>query len=1209
MRLIIDLQGAQTSGSRHRGIGRYSLSLTKAMLQQSRGDEIFVLLNGEFADSLDEIRTALADTISSDQLRVWFPPKLAGKGHAIGEAQVGLLNAYRNAFIAELDPDWVLVTSLFEGYGDNAVTEINRNRFPWRTAVILYDLIPFIYQSIYLGNEGIRSWYYKKIDQLRRADLLLSISASSGMEAIDLLNFTQSSVVNISTACDSQFKPITASTEHRAEIEFRYGIGRAYVLYTGGIDYRKNIERLLEAFAILPDTLRKRYQLVVVCSIQDAERRRLQEIAAEFGMAQDELILTGFVSDRDLVYLYNSATLVVFPSWHEGFGLPALEAMQCGKPVLGSNCSSIPEVIGFDEALFDPYDVSDMADKMAFALQNPLFLDRLAAHCAKQATRFSWQVTAKRAWQALAEYQGETALLAQPLLSYRPRLAYVSPLPPERSGIADYSADLLRELTRWYDIDVVVRDPEAPNSDYVKAVCKIRSVDQFRSSANTYDRIIYHFGNSEFHAHMFELLESFPGVVVLHDFYLSGIQAWSELTGIRPFSFSRSLFLSHGFSAVLRRFQADDIHEVISEYPASLDVLQNALSVIVHSRHVRELFKKWYPDNSICSTELIPLIKPIHSRGNCRVEARKSLGISESALLFCSFGLLGQTKLNDRLIRSWQLSNLNHQDDALLIFVGEPSGVFGETILSMAAQSPNIRITGWVNDEAYQKWLAAADVGVQLRTNSRGETSAAVLDCLAAGLATIVNAHGSLGELDPECAWVLPDAFADSELTLAMEALANDPVHRRRLGACAQAVIRSKHNPRHCAAQYATAIEVAYAKQNSKGWGLLKQIGETNSLSREHLAAFSANHPPHPRRRQILLDVSGLIYHRPDQDDPDDLEALLKAVVTAESSDYQIEAIACVPGHQPGFHYARQFICDLLNIPSDWAEDEPVECWHGDIFIGLSHDADEILKRADVWNEWRVRGVHMAFLIHSIRKSMLPLSDETPGQPFTDGLMAIPLLADTLISPSPREHESLRRWFDTVRPQRERPVALTVLGAESSPASPDVPSANDARISWIKTAALLNPKIVINQLLAATVGSSQGYLWRFESDQVYRYLGDDPRLTYGVGQRLGTSVKTIGQSGFLMWGPYLSLPQGKFRLSVCGEAKSWGDAVELQVVHEQGNTQIAACNLEDTETGLWERSIDFEINSSCDDLEIRISVSAHTSLRIDGYEISTISCS
>jgi glycosyltransferase involved in cell wall biosynthesis len=118
-------------------------------------------------------------------------------------------------------------------------------------------------------------------------------------------------------------------------------------------------------------------------------------------LTEGELVLTDFVPDDDLVALYNMADLFVFPSKHEGFGLPPLEGMACGAPTLGANTSSLPEVIGWDEALFDPHSPSDMAKKMSQALLDTTFRAQLKAHGIEQVKKFSWDASALKAIAAL----------------------------------------------------------------------------------------------------------------------------------------------------------------------------------------------------------------------------------------------------------------------------------------------------------------------------------------------------------------------------------------------------------------------------------------------------------------------------------------------------------------------------------------------------------------------------------------------------------------------------------------------------------------------------------------------------------------------------------------------------------------------------------------------------------------------------------------
>jgi len=162
----------------------------------------------------------------------------------------------------------------------------------------------------------------------------------------------------------------------------------------------------------------------------------------------------------------------------------------------------------------------------------------------------------------------------------RPKLAYVSPLPPLRSGISDYSAELLPELSRFYDIDVIV-EQDVILSSWVADSSSIKNAEWLARNAESYDRVIYHFGNSEFHQYMFDLIEQVPGIVVLHDFFISGIVGHMELQGFRPRGWAKELYHSHGYNAV--KVYSKSQEDAVWKYPCNKSVLENAQGVIVHS--------------------------------------------------------------------------------------------------------------------------------------------------------------------------------------------------------------------------------------------------------------------------------------------------------------------------------------------------------------------------------------------------------------------------------------------------------------------------------------------------------------------------------------------------------------------------------------------------------------------------------------------------
>lgn len=815
MRIVFDLQSCQTPNSRYRGIGRYSLAHVRGCISQAGARQVVLLLNDRYPQSIADLRAEFADVLDPRDIRVF-----SSLG---GLSDIGPGNSWHHRVAQELyqeqvralQPDVFHVTSLFETFSD-AVTGIQPVDGGIASAT-LYDLIPLQYADTYLVGEALQDSYHRKLQALHDADLLLSISESSRREALGLLGLPPERIVNISSAIDEHFQVRSLAIGRRETLRQRYGLNREYIIYTGGIDFRKNIEGLIEAYAQLPTILRERYQLVVVCRIDDANRIRLQRLARGFGIAPDNLVLTDFVPEEDLVDLYNLASLFVFPSLHEGFGLPALEAMACGVPTIAANCSSLPEVVGLPEALFDPRQPAAIARAMEAVLANPAFAARLREHGLQQAKRFSWANTARATLDAFdAAHQRRSdsvrTQVAVPAEGWpRPRLAFVSPLPPAQSGIADYSGVLLRDLARYYEIDVIT--PQAtPTDPWLRGNFPCRSPEWFDRHAHCYDRVLYQFGNSDFHSHMFGLLERHPGTVVLHDFFLSGILAHLERSGVEADAFACALYRSHGYAA-LECMHREGIDAALARYPANLPVLAQALGVIVHSEYSRELARQHYAglhgDDWVC----LPLLRARCQRPP-RDEARRRLGVPAQAHVTASFGFVAPTKQVHELLDAWLMSCARNPD-AWLVLVGRNHlDSYGEQLWRKIERSPareRIRITGYASSEDYDLWLAAADMAVQLRRGSRGETSAAVYDCLAAGLPLICNASGSMAELPEGVVVKLPGEFCIEELATAMQRLSDDPALGRSLTVASKEYSRA-FAPERVARCYWEAIEGFYQK-------------------------------------------------------------------------------------------------------------------------------------------------------------------------------------------------------------------------------------------------------------------------------------------------------------------------------------------------------------------------------------------------------------
>ncbi|HEX2965767.1 MAG TPA: glycosyltransferase, partial [Syntrophorhabdaceae bacterium] len=959
--------------------GRYTLSLVEGMLRNGKAHEMILALNGLFPDTIEPIRTMFADLLPRGNIRVWSAVPPVSRNNGANGWRSESAQFVREAFLASLRPDLVHVSSLFEGLIDDSVTSIGALHPRIPTSVTLYDLIPYVHRKMYLQNSATETWYLEKIEHLRRADLLMAISESSRLEAVEHLGLPQERAIAISTDADRHFNPAVISRETEQTLRQKYGLARHFVMYTGGIDPRKNIEGLICAFARLPETLRRSHQLAVVCSAGDEDKERLRKIARAQKLLEDEMVLTGFVPEDDLVLLYNLCRLFVFPSLHEGFGLPALEAMRCGAPVIGSNSSSVPEVIGWGEALFDTHSEEDIMNKILRGLSDEEFRNELTKNGSVQAQKFSWDETAQKALASMETLHSSRQKVRQARSDsqVRPRLAYISPLPPAQSGIADYSAELLPQLYRFYEIDVIVAQ-ETISDEWVRVNCPVRSVSWFRENYRLFDRILYHFGNSHFHSHMFDLLKEIPGVVALHDFFLSGILHHMSAFGHKRDEWIDALYNAHGWSSLNAYYGKTD-ETAVWKYPGNLKVLQGARGVIVHSEYSRQLARKWYGAHAADCWAVIPLLRVPGADMN-REAARQMLSIAQDEFVVCSFGILGPTKLNHRLLKSWLASPLTTDPHCRLIFVGENDhGEYGEQLkktIHKDGQKKRIEITGRVDIATFRNYLTAADIGVQLRTLSRGETSAAVLDCMNYGLATIVNANGSMSDIDSRGVWRLSDEFTDAELVEALITLWKDDSRRYRMGESARDIVIRNHDPQRCAAMYEEAIEKFYERDIAGQDKLIEAIAgiHTSHIDPIQLIqmsdAIAHSIPAHPAQHQLLIDVSELVRHDAGSGIQRVVRNILAEWLGESFQEYRIEPVYATEGN--GYRYARCFTQRFLGYPEEVLHDEPVEYASGDIFFGLDLQPQVVSSHHEFYRTLRRQGAIVRFLVYDLLCVQMP---------------------------------------------------------------------------------------------------------------------------------------------------------------------------------------------------------------------------------------------
>jgi glycosyltransferase involved in cell wall biosynthesis len=267
------------------------------------------------------------------------------------------------------------------------------------TVLTVHDLI---FERLPGHHKPLNRWYLHRTMPLfcRRATHIIAVSEHTRRDLIEVYGITPEKITVIPEAADARFGPVTEEALDLARVS--YGLPERYLLCVGTIEPRKNLERLLAAWEPLY-LAREAPPLVIV-----GRRGWLNEgffAALERSPARDGVIFPGWMQDGDLPAVYAAAQLFIFPSIYEGFGLPVLEAMACGAPVVCSNATSIPEVAGDAALLFDPFEPDAIRETMRTALADDALRESLRQRGYRRAAKFSWE---RAADETLALYRGLT---------------------------------------------------------------------------------------------------------------------------------------------------------------------------------------------------------------------------------------------------------------------------------------------------------------------------------------------------------------------------------------------------------------------------------------------------------------------------------------------------------------------------------------------------------------------------------------------------------------------------------------------------------------------------------------------------------------------------------------------------------------------------------------------------------------------------------
>ena len=754
---VLDIQALQVDGYADRGIGRYVASYATAM---ARADRVTAAL---LAPELPPASSLPSELVEADLVR-WDS---AGQARTlVDEGPVGY---HVTAPFLHSGPTDPAVLTVAPHWAQSGLPRI----------VTLYDLIPMRGPRHYLPTPAHEERYRERAEWVASSDLVLAISEYTRREALELLCCDEHRVVTVGAGVSSFFSPPDGTDDELWRFHFGSLEGRPHLLTVTGSDPRKGTERLISALGVLAS---RGYDLhlIAVGDLTAQWRRQLADAAAAAGMTE-RVILAGAVSDELLRACYRRAMATVMSSVAEGAGLPVLESAACGTPALASGTTALAETAATALATFDPTDQGDMADSIARLVEDDDRRDRILEAQKALAARSTWSAVAARAAAALDTLATNPGSGRRSPAQWPRRLALVGPLAPYGGGIGVYSQRLLARMPEAIVSDAVAPGlsvPElAPGVGYVAAASF--GVDYRPAS---YDAVVYCLGNSAGHLPTVQLALRYPGWLWFHEVRLPAVAATAlgEAEDDR-FDAAMEALLNRAYPGraplrAARRAGRSNLDLVAAGVGLVAPLVERCCGVLVNSHLARRLLiLDLAPGAHHPPVHVLPPACP-------DVRPRRVVPTEERDPLVSAFGVVSMSKRPDLLVDAAALAGFR------LAFVGPCPAILEEVIGDRARVrgiADRVAVVGSVDDGAWQAWMDATTVAVQLRDTDTGETSAAILESLAAGVPVVTN-MSSASEYPAGTVAFVGDASPEV-LATRVAALLRSPDECRQLTETAQA--------------------------------------------------------------------------------------------------------------------------------------------------------------------------------------------------------------------------------------------------------------------------------------------------------------------------------------------------------------------------------------------------------------------------------------
>ncbi len=631
-------------------------------------------------------------------------------------------------------------------------------------ATVVLDFIPLEEEHRYLANPAARLDYFNNLAWLPCYDHFFPISDHSSRRLDEVLQIPAERRTTTGVAIRGSLEPVPGSPPVPP---------RATIVVAGGGDERKNVEVALDAHAASETLAAAGISLTVIGGYPAEFERSLRQRHARAGGRGELLEFAKRLDDATLRDLYAGALLTVVPSRNEGFSIPVIEAAANGCPALASDCAAHRELVTEEDrfAVSDAAALRNRLEMLAFA---PEARDQMRRRQAGLDKRFSVEAVGARFWTQLSRLLADRA----PPVSRRrrPAIAVLTPLPPARTGVADYTYATLGPLAERADVSVFTGTvaPVLPKQVTMAGPPAATALLDKR-----FDAVVSVIGNSDFHLREFDLLLRYGSACIAHDARMLGF--YYILQG--P---ARACAAA---SAELRRpVPESEVTEWLSNEGKTKALFLGEIAaasrpMIVHSPVTKRLVKERHG----VDCPMLPFVPYRHFATEeldapGRAAARRALGVAEDEIIVASFGMIDPVKcIADcvwavEILRAWGIP-------ARLVLVGT-GGPHVKWLRPLARELGMTQAVtmyqGPVPDHMYRLWLAAADVCLQLRAYQLGGLSGALLDCISAAAPTVTTRHLAEVSDAPSYIFSVPDQISPVIVAERIGEIIDRGLHRER---------------------------------------------------------------------------------------------------------------------------------------------------------------------------------------------------------------------------------------------------------------------------------------------------------------------------------------------------------------------------------------------------------------------------------------------